>query len=53
MGELVSLREYAGRKTRLERVAMNEALLREAWEREEALRRWQFLWRSHPKRRRS
>jgi lipase chaperone LimK len=53
MGEITSFEEYARRKLRLERVAVNEAAVRRAWEQEEARRLWQALWRSHPKRRRT
>jgi len=52
MGEIVSLHDYAARKLRRERVAVNEAALRDVWDREEVRLQWQYLWRSHPKRRR-
>jgi hypothetical protein len=52
MGELVPLSNYAARKSREERVAANDAVIREIWAREEGRLLWQALWRSHPKRRR-
>jgi hypothetical protein len=55
LGDVVSFDEYRSRKIRLERVALNEALLRQAWERadeREAARRYQQLrWRSRRRRR--
>jgi hypothetical protein len=46
VGEVVSLREYVSRKIRLQRVALNEAALRDAWEREAARRSTQARWRT-------